>query len=135
VSVENDVTTNTHFVFVRMPSMTRKNDFIVWLYLTPDQQRIYQDFLSLESVKEVRFSGECQRGQGGRNTRRIQFLYCLRVGKKVVLAGASRLQLSVCVDYLIYSSEASLTIGRLYFKVILEEFSIVLTVIWYNFLS
>ena len=38
-----------------MPSMTRKNDFIIWLYLTPDQQRIYGDFLSLDSVKEVGF--------------------------------------------------------------------------------
>nr|XP_022343270.1 DNA excision repair protein ERCC-6-like isoform X4 [Crassostrea virginica] len=38
---------------LRMPSMTRKNDFIIWLFLTPDQQRIYGDFLSLDSVKEL----------------------------------------------------------------------------------
>ncbi|XP_033746944.1 LOW QUALITY PROTEIN: DNA excision repair protein ERCC-6-like [Pecten maximus] len=36
-----------------MPTMTRKNDFIVWLFLTRTQQQIYQDFLSLDSVKEL----------------------------------------------------------------------------------
>ncbi|XP_061162866.1 DNA excision repair protein ERCC-6-like [Saccostrea echinata] len=38
---------------LKMPSMTRKNDLILWLFLTPDQQRIYSDFLSLDSVKEL----------------------------------------------------------------------------------
>lgn len=42
----------------RMPTMTRKNDFIIWLFLTPDQQRIYGDFLSLDTVKEVRGHGD-----------------------------------------------------------------------------
>ncbi|KAK3084061.1 hypothetical protein FSP39_007454 [Pinctada imbricata] len=37
----------------KMPSLTRKNDFIVWLFLTPTQQRIYSDFLSLDHVKEL----------------------------------------------------------------------------------
>lgn len=41
-----------------MPTMTRKNDFIIWLFLTPDQQRIYGDFLSLDTVKEVRGHGD-----------------------------------------------------------------------------
>ncbi|XP_060070138.1 DNA excision repair protein ERCC-6-like [Ylistrum balloti] len=38
---------------IKMPTMTRKNDFIVWLFLTRTQQQIYQDFLSLDSVKEL----------------------------------------------------------------------------------
>lgn len=38
---------------LKMPTMTRKNDFIIWLFLTPDQQRIYGDFLSLDTVKEL----------------------------------------------------------------------------------
>ncbi|KAL3857452.1 hypothetical protein ACJMK2_012122 [Sinanodonta woodiana] len=38
---------------LKMPSFTRKNDLIVWLSLTATQLKIYQDFLSLESVKEL----------------------------------------------------------------------------------
>ncbi|XP_052223734.1 DNA excision repair protein ERCC-6-like isoform X2 [Dreissena polymorpha] len=36
-----------------MPSMTRKNDLIVWTFLGETQLNIYQDFLSLDSVKEL----------------------------------------------------------------------------------
>ena len=36
-----------------MPTMTRKNDLVIWLHLTDAQQKIYQDFTSLEDVKEV----------------------------------------------------------------------------------
>uniref|UniRef100_K7FAS0 DNA excision repair protein ERCC-6-like n=1 Tax=Pelodiscus sinensis TaxID=13735 RepID=K7FAS0_PELSI len=36
-----------------MPSFTRKNDFIVWVYLTPIQEEIYRNFLSLDHVKEL----------------------------------------------------------------------------------
>ncbi|XP_067404607.1 DNA excision repair protein ERCC-6-like isoform X2 [Emydura macquarii macquarii] len=36
-----------------MPSLTRKNDFIVWVYLAPVQEEIYRNFLSLDHVKEV----------------------------------------------------------------------------------
>ncbi|KAL4223042.1 DNA excision repair protein ERCC-6-like [Mactra antiquata] len=36
-----------------MPTMTRKNDLIVWTFLRETQIKIYQDFLSLDSVKEL----------------------------------------------------------------------------------
>ncbi|KFP74990.1 DNA excision repair protein ERCC-6-like, partial [Acanthisitta chloris] len=36
-----------------MPSLTRKNDFVVWVYLAPVQEEIYRKFLSLDQVKEV----------------------------------------------------------------------------------
>nr|XP_022343269.1 DNA excision repair protein ERCC-6-like isoform X3 [Crassostrea virginica] len=50
---EGDLNTSASRKTLKMPSMTRKNDFIIWLFLTPDQQRIYGDFLSLDSVKEL----------------------------------------------------------------------------------
>ncbi|KFQ39294.1 DNA excision repair protein ERCC-6-like, partial [Mesitornis unicolor] len=36
-----------------MPSLTRKNDFVVWVYLAPVQEEIYRNFLSLDHVKQV----------------------------------------------------------------------------------
>ncbi|RMB98197.1 hypothetical protein DUI87_25100 [Hirundo rustica rustica] len=36
-----------------MPSLTRKNDFVVWVYLSPVQEEIYKNFLCLDHVKEV----------------------------------------------------------------------------------
>ncbi|XP_020663366.3 DNA excision repair protein ERCC-6-like [Pogona vitticeps] len=36
-----------------MPSLPRKNDFIVWVYLAPVQEEIYRKFLSLDHIKEV----------------------------------------------------------------------------------
>ncbi|KYO45144.1 DNA excision repair protein ERCC-6-like [Alligator mississippiensis] len=36
-----------------MPSLSRKNDFIVWVYLAPVQEEIYRNFLSLDHVKEL----------------------------------------------------------------------------------
>lgn len=36
-----------------MPTMTHKNDFIIWVYLSEVQQRIYQDFLETDEVKQV----------------------------------------------------------------------------------
>ncbi|OPL21387.1 dna ercc-6-like excision repair protein, partial [Mytilus galloprovincialis] len=36
-----------------MPSLTRKNDLILWVFLTQTQQKIYHDFLSLDTVKEL----------------------------------------------------------------------------------
>ncbi|OXB57145.1 hypothetical protein ASZ78_000546 [Callipepla squamata] len=36
-----------------MPSLTRKNDFVVWVYLSPVQEKIYRNFLCLDHVKEV----------------------------------------------------------------------------------
>lgn len=41
----------------RMPKeLTRKNDFVVWLYMSESQIKIYSDFLGLERVKEVYIS-------------------------------------------------------------------------------
>ncbi|KAJ7310311.1 hypothetical protein JRQ81_007216 [Phrynocephalus forsythii] len=36
-----------------MPSLPRKNDFIVWVYLAPVQEEIYRKFLSLDHIKEL----------------------------------------------------------------------------------
>ncbi|XP_060928234.1 DNA excision repair protein ERCC-6-like [Limanda limanda] len=36
-----------------MPSLTRKNDLIVWTYLSPVQEDIYQQFISLDTIKEL----------------------------------------------------------------------------------
>ncbi|RUS72057.1 hypothetical protein EGW08_020186 [Elysia chlorotica] len=38
---------------MRMPTMTRKNDLVIWLHLTEAQQKIYQDFINLDSVKQL----------------------------------------------------------------------------------
>ena len=38
---------------IRMPTLTRKNDLICWVYLSDIQQRIYQDFIETPEVKEV----------------------------------------------------------------------------------
>ncbi|XP_013379638.1 DNA excision repair protein ERCC-6-like [Lingula anatina] len=36
-----------------MPSLTRKNDFVIWVYLSEIQKKIYQDFSSSDEVKEL----------------------------------------------------------------------------------
>ncbi|XP_019391696.1 PREDICTED: DNA excision repair protein ERCC-6-like, partial [Crocodylus porosus] len=36
-----------------MPSLSRKNDFVVWVYLAPVQEEIYRNFLSLDQLKEL----------------------------------------------------------------------------------
>ncbi|XP_068120439.1 DNA excision repair protein ERCC-6-like isoform X2 [Hyperolius riggenbachi] len=36
-----------------MPSLTRKNDFILWVYLSPVQEEIYKKFISLDEIKEL----------------------------------------------------------------------------------
>ncbi|XP_035021117.1 DNA excision repair protein ERCC-6-like [Hippoglossus stenolepis] len=36
-----------------MPTLTRKNDLIVWTYLSAVQEDIYQQFISLDSIKEL----------------------------------------------------------------------------------
>lgn len=38
---------------VEMPSLTRKNDLIVWTYLSSVQEDIYNQFISLEHIKEL----------------------------------------------------------------------------------
>ncbi|XP_062990572.1 DNA excision repair protein ERCC-6-like [Elgaria multicarinata webbii] len=40
-------------VTLEMPDLPRKNDFIVWVYLTPMQEEIYKNFLSLDHIKEL----------------------------------------------------------------------------------
>ncbi|XP_058492946.1 DNA excision repair protein ERCC-6-like [Solea solea] len=36
-----------------MPTLTRKNDLIVWTYLSPIQEDIYRQFISLDHIKEL----------------------------------------------------------------------------------
>lgn len=36
-----------------MPKLTRKNDLIVWTYLSPVQEDIYRQFISLDHIKEL----------------------------------------------------------------------------------
>ncbi|XP_078519926.1 DNA excision repair protein ERCC-6-like [Lissotriton helveticus] len=36
-----------------MPTLTRKNDLIVWVYLAEVQEEIYQKFISLDQIKEL----------------------------------------------------------------------------------
>ncbi|XP_076843683.1 DNA excision repair protein ERCC-6-like [Brachyhypopomus gauderio] len=36
-----------------MPSLTRKNDLIVWTYLSPIQEDIYNQFISLDHIKQL----------------------------------------------------------------------------------
>ncbi|XP_053129231.1 DNA excision repair protein ERCC-6-like [Hemicordylus capensis] len=36
-----------------IPSLPRKNEFVVWIYLAPTQEEIYRNFLSLEHIKEL----------------------------------------------------------------------------------
>ncbi|XP_051974251.1 DNA excision repair protein ERCC-6-like [Xyrauchen texanus] len=36
-----------------MPSLTRKNDFIVWTYLSSVQEDVYNQFISLDQIKEL----------------------------------------------------------------------------------
>ncbi|XP_032994140.1 DNA excision repair protein ERCC-6-like [Lacerta agilis] len=36
-----------------IPSLPRKNDFIVWVYLSPIQKEIYRDFLSLDHIQKL----------------------------------------------------------------------------------
>ncbi|GFO09812.1 DNA excision repair protein ercc-6-like [Plakobranchus ocellatus] len=38
---------------MKMPSMMRKNDLVIWLHLTEAQQKIYKDFINLDSVKQL----------------------------------------------------------------------------------
>ena len=39
-----------------MPSLKRKNDLIVWVYLSEIQQKIYEEFVSQDDVREVGIS-------------------------------------------------------------------------------
>ncbi|XP_063169834.1 DNA excision repair protein ERCC-6-like [Candoia aspera] len=43
-------------VALAMPSLPRKNDFIVWVFLAPVQKEIYRNFLSLDHIKELLMS-------------------------------------------------------------------------------
>lgn len=43
----------TEDIAPEMPSLPRKNDLIVWVYLTPKQEEIYRNFLSLDHIKEL----------------------------------------------------------------------------------
>ncbi|XP_032084473.1 DNA excision repair protein ERCC-6-like [Thamnophis elegans] len=39
-----------------MPSLPRKNEFIVWLFLAPIQEEIYRNFISLDHIKKLLLS-------------------------------------------------------------------------------
>ena len=39
--------------FHRMPNLRRKNDFVVWCYLSELQQNIYRSFSEQDEIKEV----------------------------------------------------------------------------------
>ncbi|XP_070615891.1 DNA excision repair protein ERCC-6-like [Erythrolamprus reginae] len=39
-----------------MPSLPRKNEFIVWAFLSPIQEEIYRNFISLDHIKELLLS-------------------------------------------------------------------------------
>ncbi|XP_039200486.1 DNA excision repair protein ERCC-6-like isoform X2 [Crotalus tigris] len=39
-----------------MPSLPRKNEFIVWVFLAPVQEEIYRKFISLDHIKELLMS-------------------------------------------------------------------------------
>ncbi|XP_020668323.3 DNA excision repair protein ERCC-6-like [Pogona vitticeps] len=41
------------YVALEMPSLPRKNDLIVWVYLAPMQEEIYRSFLSLDHIKAL----------------------------------------------------------------------------------
>ncbi|KAK7087529.1 hypothetical protein V1264_021567 [Littorina saxatilis] len=49
---------NAPFKSIKMPVMTFKNDFVVWLFLSDTQLNIYRDFLELDSVKELLMSSK-----------------------------------------------------------------------------
>ena len=42
-----------HSCVFSFPEMTRKNDLIVWTFLSEIQQRIYKDFIHTPAVHEV----------------------------------------------------------------------------------
>lgn len=46
-TIESDSTVNI------MPSLTRKNDFIIWVYLSSIQEDVYRKFISLDQIKEL----------------------------------------------------------------------------------
>ncbi|XP_070808107.1 DNA excision repair protein ERCC-6-like [Pituophis catenifer annectens] len=39
-----------------MPSLPRKNEFIIWAFLSPIQEEIYRNFISLDHIKELLLS-------------------------------------------------------------------------------
>ncbi|XP_053554965.1 DNA excision repair protein ERCC-6-like [Bombina bombina] len=44
---------HVHSKGLTMPSLTRKNDLIIWVYLSPIQEDVYRKFLSLDHIKEL----------------------------------------------------------------------------------
>ncbi|XP_018428513.1 PREDICTED: DNA excision repair protein ERCC-6-like [Nanorana parkeri] len=57
--VQNKKDSNQHLVsqsdikVAEMPSLTRKNDLIIWVYLSAIQEEVYRKFLSLDQIKEL----------------------------------------------------------------------------------
>ncbi|KAG8554121.1 hypothetical protein GDO81_003672 [Engystomops pustulosus] len=46
-------TTESDSKVCTMPSLTRKNDFIIWVYLSEIQEDVYRKFISLDQIKEL----------------------------------------------------------------------------------
>ncbi|KAJ8338421.1 hypothetical protein SKAU_G00373870 [Synaphobranchus kaupii] len=53
LDVENKENKNPSAAGSEMPTLTRKNDLIVWTYLSTVQEDIYRQFISLEHIKEL----------------------------------------------------------------------------------
>ncbi|XP_069504737.1 DNA excision repair protein ERCC-6-like [Ambystoma mexicanum] len=49
----NRMSTNGKSGTHEMPSLSRKNDFIIWVFLSATQEEIYRNFLELDEIKEL----------------------------------------------------------------------------------
>ncbi|XP_044161829.1 DNA excision repair protein ERCC-6-like isoform X1 [Bufo gargarizans] len=50
---EQQATIERNRTVCTMPSLTRKNDFIIWVYLSSIQEDVYRKFISLDQIKEL----------------------------------------------------------------------------------
>ncbi|XP_053328889.1 DNA excision repair protein ERCC-6-like [Spea bombifrons] len=50
---ENQTSTETSTRGLTMPSLSRKNDLIIWVYLSSIQEDVYRKFISLDQIKEL----------------------------------------------------------------------------------
>ncbi|XP_066437047.1 DNA excision repair protein ERCC-6-like [Eleutherodactylus coqui] len=51
--VSGQQTTESNSDALTMPSLTRKNDFILWVFLSSIQEEVYRKFISLDQIKEL----------------------------------------------------------------------------------
>ncbi|XP_075691728.1 DNA excision repair protein ERCC-6-like [Rhinoderma darwinii] len=50
---EQQTTIESNSKVCTMPSLTRKNDFIIWVFLSSIQEDVYRKFISLDQIKEL----------------------------------------------------------------------------------